>query len=562
MHLPEIFLLLLIAVYCICLPPLIKRAGHNHILGYIPIVQFIPFLKVIHRPWWWIILLLLPGVNLLMIVIINVELGIAFNQRKVGQQWLFGALPWVAIPQLAFAKKDEAFVGPREWKRKKKSTQREWGEAILFAVVAASVIRSFFVEAFTIPTPSMEKSMLVGDYLFVSKMSYGAKLPQTPVSIPFVHNTIPGSMANSYVEWFKLPYFRLPGWSDVERFDPVVFNFPNGDTILVDPVLSGHDYYSFVRKEGMQMAATKVKSNGGNPNDASQLVPEYANNRAKYDAIARAHFAENKICYSCGAGGMKIGGIKARPIDKEENYIKRCIGLPGEDLKIINRQVYIDDQPIENPQEMMWNYRFALSNPAAMDRILKEFDIPNTPDNISMAGKDSTGAQVYITPFTEEGYQKMKNRSDVIFIQVENDTVAWDNPFEMYPNSNMAPFNSWTRDNFGPIHIPAQGETIELSPTNVDLYRRVITSYEGNTMEVKSDGVYINGEKATQYTFQYNYYWMMGDNRHHSADSRYWGFVPETHVVGKAVFTWFSKENHDLPRDGKIRWNRMFRFVK
>ena len=231
---PWILLIALIVVYSITLPPLLKRAGLNATLGYIPLVNFFPFLKMIKRPWWWFFLLLSPGVNLMMLVIINVELGIAFGKRKTGEQWFFGALPWYALFKLAYQEKEVAFIGPRDWTGKKKSFGREWGEAIVFAVVAASVIRTFFIEAFTIPTPSMEKSMLVGDYLFVSKLSYGPKVPQTPVSIPFVHNAIPGGMTNSYVDWFSLPYFRLPGMGKVVRFDPVVFNFPNCDTIMVD----------------------------------------------------------------------------------------------------------------------------------------------------------------------------------------------------------------------------------------------------------------------------------------------------------------------------------------
>jgi signal peptidase I len=204
MRIPEILLGLLIITYCITLPALLKRAGRNNsMLGYIPIVNFFPFLKMIKRPWWWIFLILIPGVNLIMLAIINVELGISFGKRSTKDQWIFGALPWFAISQLAFKDKEAGFIGARDWTNVKKSFAREWGEAIIFAVVAASVIRSFFLEAFTIPTPSMERSMLVGDYLFVSKMSYGAKLPQTPVSVPFVHNTLPGSMTNSYVDWFS-----------------------------------------------------------------------------------------------------------------------------------------------------------------------------------------------------------------------------------------------------------------------------------------------------------------------------------------------------------------------
>jgi signal peptidase I len=278
---PWILLILLIVVYSITLPKLLTRAGLSPTLGYIPIVNFLPFLKMIKRPWWWFLLLLCPGVNLLMLVVINVELGIVFGKRSTKDQWMFGALPWYAISNLAFTDKGALYIGARDWTGKKKSFMREWGEAIVFAVVAASVIRTFFIEAFTIPTPSMEKSMLVGDYLFVSKTSYGAKIPQTPVSVPFVHNALPGGMKNSYVDWFTLPYFRLPGLGDVERMDPVVFNFPNGDTIMVDPFYAGHDYFSYVRKEGMFLA-------GGY--DKYKLSPE------KYNQMARDEFENKHTC--------------------------------------------------------------------------------------------------------------------------------------------------------------------------------------------------------------------------------------------------------------------------
>jgi len=230
-----ILLAALVLIYSITLPSLLKRAGLNSALGYIPLVNFVPMLKLIKRPWYWFFVILCPGINLWLIIILNVELGLAFGKRSTKDQWLFGALPWLALPQLAFKEKALAYVGPRDWTGKKKTMAREWTEALLFAVIAASAIRTFFFEAFTIPTPSMEKSMLVGDYLFVSKMSYGPKVPQTPLAVPFLHNALPGSMTNSYSEAINLPYFRLPGFGRVERLDPVVFNFPHGDTIMVDP---------------------------------------------------------------------------------------------------------------------------------------------------------------------------------------------------------------------------------------------------------------------------------------------------------------------------------------
>jgi signal peptidase I len=550
MHLPEIFLALLLVVYCVTLPSLLTRAGKSGSLGYIPLVNFIPFLKMINRPWWWFILLLVPGVNLIMLVIINIELGIAFNQRSTKDQWMFGALPWYALIRLSFQQKNVAYVGPRDWTGKKKSFAREWSEAIVFAVVAASVIRSFFLEAFTIPTPSMEKSMLVGDYLFVSKMSYGPKIPQTPVSVPFVHNTLPGSMVNSYVEWFSLPYYRLPGFGHVERFDPVVFNFPNGDTIIVDPFYAGHDYYGIRRHEAMTIA-------GG--------YKAYLEQPEHFNALAMQNFVDKKICVSCAnqkgqRKPLNIGGLRRRPVDKEENYIKRCIGLPGDNLSIINRQVNVNGSPIENPKNLMFDYYFSLSNPKAINRIMEEFSI-NASD-ISEAGQDSSGATVYAAPLTFEESEKLKNNSNVGIFIPSMDSLVVDNMMELYPNSPLDSFKHWTKDNYGPIHIPAAGETVDLTPENVALYKRVIRDYEGNSIQEREGQILINGAPATTYTFKYNYYWMMGDNRHHSADSRYWGFVPETHVVGKAVFTWMSKENMEYHGSSKIRWNRVFKFVE
>jgi signal peptidase I len=534
---------------------LLKRAGQNASLGFVPILNFFPFLKMIKRPWWWFLLLLCPGVNLLVLVIMNIELGIAFNKRSTKDQWFFGALPWVALPMLAFKEKEQTFVGPRDWTGKKKSGMREWGEAIVFAVIAASVIRTFFIEAFTIPTPSMEKSMLVGDYLFVSKVSYGAKIPQTPMSVPFVHNAMPGSLTNSYVEWFSLPYYRLPGFGDVERFDPVVFNFPNGDTIMVDPEMASHDYYRFLRNEALNLAGNNVT--------------KFESDKDKYLQQARVNFQQKKIITSIKdqrGNSYKFGGVKVRPMDKKDNYVKRCIGLPGDNLKIVNRQVYVNDAPIENPVDMMFSYRFVVKDPSKVKEIYADYKV-NKGDRGALrnesggAAKDSLGRIYYVSSFTQADYEKLKQAPYVISIEANNDTLS-DEPMALYPNSNSFPFSTWTRDNYGPIHIPAKGETIQLNKENIETYARVISVYECNQWQEKDGKVYINGNEATSYTFKQNYYWMMGDNRHQSADSRYWGFVPEDHVVGKPVFTWFSKEDKNYQPEGEVRWKRMFRFVK
>lgn len=556
---PWIILLLLILVYCITLPSLLSRAGVKmSALGYIPVVQFIAFLKAIKRPWWWFFLLLAPGVNLIMLVILNVELGIAFNKRSTKEQWKFGALPWLALTELAFKDKETAFVGPRDWTGKKKGPMREWGEAIIFAVVAASVIRSFFIEAFTIPTGSMENSMLVGDYLFVSKVSYGAKLPQTPMSVPFVHNALPGSMTNSYVDWFSLPYFRLPGLGKVERMDPVVFNFPNGDTILVDPYYAGHNYHELLRNEAIYMAGSASKST-----TQAQAYTEYLTNRMKYEGMARKNFAEKKVCYSCGGmgRGVKVEGIRARPMDKKENYVKRCIGLPGETLEIRDRLVYINGSPIETPAGAMFNYFIRFNSSKAAKDALTALEV--APGNLPDDWQSGFNTRSFLpVPLTAEGYEKMKTMAGVDSIYASVDSLVEDNMMSIFPNAPMAPFKHWTRDNFGPLHIPAKGETIDLTPENIATYKRTIVSYENNKWEERDGQIFINGQPATSYTFKQDYYWMMGDNRHHSADSRYWGWVPEDHIVGKPVFTWMSKNQPQHNGNSNFRFNRMFRTVK
>jgi signal peptidase I len=546
---PWILLILLIAIQCATTPALMKRSGLSFKLpGFIPILHFLPMLKIIGRPWYWFLLLLVPGVNLIMLVIVNVEVGIVFNQRSTGNQWKFGALPWYALYELAFNKKEEKYVGPRNWKDKKKSWGREWGEAILFAVVAASIIRSFTFEAFTIPTPSMEASMKVGDYLFVDKFTYGTRLPMTPVSIPFFHNAIPGGLTNSYVEWFSLPYMRTPGFGKVERFDPVVFNFPNGDTVLVDPYYVGHNYYELLRNEAITLS-------GGN-------VDVYLADKEKYDAMARNNFNEKLICKSCrentpgGRGNLKIGGTRHRPLDKKEMYIKRCIGLPWETLEVRDGQVYINGSAIENKVGMMWNHLISVSSPSAITKLQREFGKLNS--EIQMANQDGN---LLLVPLTTDEANKMRGMSSDFPAVFQFQDTTSDRSLSIYPNSADYPFSEWTSDRFGPLTIPAEGMTIEMSHDAFVRYGRVIGAYEGNSIQEKDGKIFINGQEAATYTFKQNYYFMMGDNRHHSADSRFWGFVPEDHIVGKAVFTWFSKENMDYHGSNKIRWDRIFHLV-
>lgn len=526
---PWFLLALLILEHMIFLPNVLKRAGLTSWHGFIPGLNYLAWLKAIERPWYWIFLLLVPGINLLMLVIMHVEMGICFGDRSSLQQWKHGALPWLSLPLLS--RGDSKYVGARDWSQKKKSVGREWGESILWALVVASVVRTFLFEAFTIPTASMEGSMLVGDYLYVSKTAYGPKVPQTPVSVPLIHNVLPGTMIPSYTRWFSLPFNRLPGIRDVERYDAVVFNFPHGDTIVVDAELAGHDYYGILRREAIARA-------GGN-------VQEYVKNTAFYEAKARENL-DNQF------------GIEGRPLDKTENYVKRCVGLPGETIEVQNGVLMIDGMAIEPPSELQFEYQVLFKSQADARRAIKGLGLTNV--DLGPAQMLGDGVQVILA--LTESERTLLESSDMTTSIQRIDTSSRKGSLEMFPNVSSPEFDQWDPDHLGPITLPKQGMNIELNARNVALYRRAISVYEGHDFQWKDGQAFIDGEESTSYTFELDYYWMMGDNRHRSADSRMWGFVPETHVVGRASFVWFSKQNEAQHGESKIRWNRMFKSVK
>ena len=523
---PWILLGILLLEHIVFLPALFERAGLNKTHGYIPGLNYWTWLKAIGRPWYWLILLVIPGVNLIMLVIMHVELGIAFGERSTVDQWKQGALPWVFLPVLS--RSGFKYVGKRDWTNIKKSTGREWGESILWALVVATVVRTFIFEAFMIPTGSMEGSMLVGDYLYVSKTSYGPKVPQTPVSVPLIHNALPGSMTPSYTEWFALPYKRLPGIREVERYDAVVFNFPHGDTIVVDPQWAGHDYYAILRMEAIKRAGGDVEA--------------YVNDPAPYEAQARAALE-------------KRFGIRARPLDKTENYVKRCVALPGETISAEAGQLFINGEALEPPAGVQYEYTITFPSPMEKRRAHKGLGLTNIDGSMENRALEAVWA------LTEEEKTQLENSGMATSIE-RVDLSYRRGRLEMFPNAYLPEFNAWDPDNFGPITLPSQGMTIELTPRNIALYRRAISTYEGHEVEVVGDDIRIDGQSVSTYTFALNYYWMMGDNRHRSADSRMWGFVPETHIVGRASFVWFSKQNAAQHGESKIRWDRMFKSVK
>ena len=412
--------------------------------------------------------------------------------------------------------------GPVKW-------VMSWVDALVFALVAVYFINLFFFQNYVIPSSSLEKSLLTGDYLFVSKVSYGPRIPETPLTMPLTQHTLPLFECKSYIEWPHWDYRRVKGLGEIELNDIVVFNYPAGDTICSDPRYQAFDFYQMCYQIGYQMYPQRP-----NPDSLTQeQLPRY------FDAIyqaGRQTIVQNQAEY---------GVIDTRPTDRRENYVKRCVGLPGQTLQIKDRIIYIDGKANKEPDNVQYTYYVKLKQ-SLSDELMKEL-------GITMEDLMSLNTQGYM-PLTNYAVNELKKRKDI----VESVTLNKDaNDLDIYPlNGNL----HWTRDNYGPIWIPAKGQSIDLTLKNLPVYERPIRTYEGNKLEVKDGKIYINDKPATKYTFKMDYYWMQGDNRHNSLDSRYWGFVPEDHIVGKPIFIWWSSDPDRHGFSG-IRWNRLFRFV-
>lgn len=396
------------------------------------------------------------------------------------------------------------------WKKtyqdgEKRNVWLDWLDSLIFAVVVVTFVNIFFIQAYKIPTSSMEGTLLTGDHLFVGKVAYGPKIAERPLSFPFVHNAMPFTGGQSWSDLICRDYRRLAGFGAVERDDIVVFGFPHGDTVLSqDP---SADYYTFVRHYGKE-------------------------------------FTERNY-----------GPLRIRPRDKKDNYVKRCVAVAGDTLEIRSAQVYVNGRqqaPIAGVQN---SYTVKTNGSAINAKLLEKLDI--NPEeywyNPSLPGYETM-------PLNAQQVEALADFGNVVEIRLNEDLYdasRRESELLIFPFSENYP---WTRDNYGPIWIPAKGDTVILNLENLPLYRRIISVYEGNELEVIEGQIHINGEPSSQYVFAQDYYFMMGDNRHNSLDSRYWGFVPEDHIVGKPRIIWFSTDKHkSFPRN--IRWKRMFKFV-
>ncbi len=408
-----------------------------------------------------------------------------------------------------------------------------WVDALVFALVAVYFINLFFFQNYVIPSSSLEKSLLTGDYLFVSKLSYGPRIPQTPLTMPLTQHTLPIIKTKSYIEFPHWDYRRVKGLGNVKLNDIVVFNYPSGDTIVTEERYQAADYYTMVYSFGQQISQEQSRQ---------QVNPANLNRQEQLDYF--------KTIYNIGRNYIvnnpnEYGSIDSRPTDRRENYVKRCVGLPGQTLQIKNRTVYLDGKANKEPDYVQYTYYVKLKQNLP-DDVLKDL-------GISMEDMTSLNQNGFM-PLTKAAAKTLSGRKDLVeSIRLNTDATTGD----LYPLNAVT---GWTRDNYGPVWIPKKGKTLKLTMDNIAVYERPIRVYEGNDLEVKHGQIYINGKLANRYTFKMDYYWMMGDNRHNSADSRYWGFVPEDHIVGKPVFIWWSSDPDRRGFNG-VRWSRLFRWV-
>jgi len=526
----SLFLLVFYLLVSISLFLLFPKAGVAAWKGLVPGLNFVEWCKLIGRKPAHALFLLFPIVNIFIFAGMAVDMVRSFKKYALWHSALAVVITPIAFAYLGLSKeekydeptraKEQAYADQlneaREGGKKRqlakleknnpyrKSASREWVEAIVFAVFAAAFIRMFLIEAYVIPTPSMEGSLLVGDFLFVSKADYGVRLPQTVAMIPLLHNRIPGLNRESYLKKPQLKYKRLPGLKKVERNDPVVFNYPEGDSVYVMPGRTW-SVYDARRNAVSEPYATQIRS-----------------------------------------GRVSL---TTRPIDKMDHYIKRCIGVAGDSLEIRNRVVYINGEIAEAPEYIQFLYE--LTNPSGPISTRNFSDIGISNEDIA-----SNQGNYMILHLSAKQADQLSQMDPNMTVTPFEYGEKYDTPGTVFPHDGTT-YPTWNRDNYGPIYIPKEGDVLKLTPQTINQYRRLIEVYEDNDLVINGDQYTINGEATSEYTVQQDYYWMMGDNRHNSEDSRIWGYVPETHVVGRPVIIWFSTKDGSIAKG--IRWKRLFK---
>lgn len=473
-------------------------SGRLSWLSIIPGVNYYCWLKIAKKPIWWLIFLALPYLNLLALVLLIINTLKAYNQYKLHQRLLAIGLPFLYLPWLGWSPGAKYITSDRRVKKYKHPLMEVFDTA-LFAILAAFLIRSFWIEAYTIPSSSMEDTLLVGDFIFVDKLTYGPRLSQTPLALPFVHHTLPfKSKTAAYSTAIQWPYLRLPGLRNIKRNDVIVFNYPDGDTVA-QKIESNESYYSLIRKYGHQRVHMDVQN---------------------------------------------FGEIIYRPVDKRENFIKRCVGLPGDTLQIIESDIFINSEKLTTTSLRKNRYQFRHPGVMLEQNLRKAFPQQNIVVRkngylqleLSHQQADQLAAQ-----FPADSLQQL--------IQPAGQWASY-----IFPHDSTY---KWNEDHIGPLIIPQKGQSVSINRHNLPLYRRIIEVFEKNRVQIKGNVLFINEKPTTSYTFNMNYYWVMGDHRPNSADSRYWGFVPEDHVVGRAARLWLSRQPENAVQKGQFRWNRI-----
>ena len=455
----------------------------------------------------------------------------------VGSWWGLIVLPFLFD---AYITKKIKWTWWKELESPVARTIMSWVDALVFALVAVYFVNQFFFQNYQIPSSSLEKSLLTGDYLLVSKLSYGPRIPQTPLTMPLTQHTLPFGGIQSYIEWPHWEYRRVKGLGHVEWGDIVVFNYPAGDTVAVN--FPG-DFYErcymlglqAMNEQGVRLPAMKELSTEEQMRMFDQLY-----------AVGKQIVVQQSNVY---------GPIKSRPTDRRENYVKRCVGLPGQTLQRKDKIIYIDQEAKPTPTQAQFNYYIYAKGPCP-DKLRADIDMSDEDYRQWNDRPDHPFEEHRLgVPLTKAALETLKSHTELIDSIVE---ILDTNSGHVYPLNHDY---GWTRDNYGPVWIPKKGESIDLNLDNIAIYDRPIRVYEGHDLKVKDGKIYIDGKEASSYTFKMDYYWMMGDNRHNSADSRYWGFVPEDHVVGKPLFIWWSVCPDSNPEASHIRWHRLFSWV-